>query len=324
MAAPRFTVTYRVRSDAASIEARAQSIAIEQSVEMPLSAIVEQEILRDIVGEVEAIDDRGGGVFDVRIGLATATTGGDAGQFLNMLFGNTSLHEDVVLLDVDVPAEPGRGIRRPAPWHRRPAPPRRRIRPRADLLGAEAAGPAAGAAGANWRNSSPAAASTSSRTTTAWPTRPIRRSPNASPRIAGSVGTARAMCPACRAISTRCARQIDIALRARHRHGDDRADDRRLVARSRRWCGNIPDLAFFAHPTMGGAARIAPDLLIGKLFRLLGADAVIFPNHGGRFGYTPDTCRRLAEQARAAVGRHPAQRAGARRRHDAGAGARDA
>ena len=61
-----------------------------------------------------------------------------------------------------------------------------------------------------------------------------------------------------------------------------------------------PDVAFFAHPTMGGAARIAPDLLIGKLFRLLGADAVIFPNHGGRFGYSPETCRRLADQARAA------------------------
>ena len=85
-----------------------------------------------------------------------------------------------------------------------------------------------------------------------------------------------------------------------------------------------PEVAFFAHPTMGGAARIAPDLLIGKLFRLLGADAVIFPNHGGRFGYTPETCRRLADQARARVGRHPPQRAGSRRRHDAGARARDA
>jgi ribulose-bisphosphate carboxylase large chain len=61
---------------------------------------------------------------------------------------------------------------------------------------------------------------------------------------------------------------------------------------------HAPDTAFFAHPTMGGGARIVPELLIGKLFRLLGADAVIFPNHGGRFGYTPETCRRLAQQAR--------------------------
>jgi ribulose-bisphosphate carboxylase large chain len=59
-----------------------------------------------------------------------------------------------------------------------------------------------------------------------------------------------------------------------------------------------PEVAFIAHPTMGGAARIAPDLLIGTLFRVLGADAAIFPNHGGRFGYTPELCRGLAERAR--------------------------
>src|SRR5258707_9458070 len=57
-----------------------------------------------------------------------------------------------------------------------------------------------------------------------------------------------------------------------------------------------PDMAFFAHPTLAGAA-IAPPLLFGKLFRMLGADAVIFPNHGGRFGYSPETCRRLASAA---------------------------
>ena len=59
-----------------------------------------------------------------------------------------------------------------------------------------------------------------------------------------------------------------------------------------------PATAFMAHPSMAGAARIAPELLIGKLFPLIGADAVIFPNHGGRFGYTAETCRRLSENAR--------------------------
>jgi ribulose-bisphosphate carboxylase large chain len=55
-----------------------------------------------------------------------------------------------------------------------------------------------------------------------------------------------------------------------------------------------------AHPAMGGAARIAPPLLLGKLFRLFGADAVVFPNYGGRFGYAPATCRAIATNARAA------------------------
>ena len=48
---------------------------------------------------------------------------------------------------------------------------------------------------------------------------------------------------------------------------------------------------------MAGAARINPALLLGKLFRVLGADAVVFPNYGGRFGYSPDTCRALAQAA---------------------------
>ncbi|HET8995265.1 MAG TPA: RuBisCO large subunit C-terminal-like domain-containing protein, partial [Acetobacteraceae bacterium] len=61
----------------------------------------------------------------------------------------------------------------------------------------------------------------------------------------------------------------------------------------------FPDMAFFAHPSLGGAARISPPLLIGTLFRLIGADAVIFPTYGGRFGYSPETCRDLATQARA-------------------------
>jgi ribulose-bisphosphate carboxylase large chain len=69
------------------------------------------------------------------------------------------------------------------------------------------------------------------------------------------------------------------------------------VSNVQRLVADNPDFAFLAHPAMGGAARIAPPLLIGKLFRLLGADAVVFPNHGGRFGYSPETCRALAQAA---------------------------
>ncbi len=71
------------------------------------------------------------------------------------------------------------------------------------------------------------------------------------------------------------------------------------------------DFAFFAHPTMGGAARIAPSALM-RLFRLVGADVGIFPNHGGRFGYSPATCLALAAALREPWG--GAQRRLARRR----------
>jgi len=59
------------------------------------------------------------------------------------------------------------------------------------------------------------------------------------------------------------------------------------------------DLPVMAHPAFAGAGRIAPPLLLGKLFRMLGADATIFPNHGGRFSYSSATCLAIADAARA-------------------------
>ena len=52
---------------------------------------------------------------------------------------------------------------------------------------------------------------------------------------------------------------------------------------------------------MGGAARIAPELLIGKLFPALGCGAVIYPVYGGRFGYSPETCRSIRDNAKPAL-----------------------
>ncbi|MEA2949600.1 MAG: S-methyl-5-thioribulose 1-phosphate isomerase, partial [Alphaproteobacteria bacterium] len=72
---------------------------------MPLAAIDDDVVRAEIVGRLEAVSDKGDGVFEVRISLSAATVGDDPGQLLNMLFGNTSLHEDVVLHDVVLPAE---------------------------------------------------------------------------------------------------------------------------------------------------------------------------------------------------------------------------
>jgi ribulose-bisphosphate carboxylase large chain len=59
------------------------------------------------------------------------------------------------------------------------------------------------------------------------------------------------------------------------------------------------DVPVLAHPSYAGAARVAPSFLLGKWFRLLGADAVIFPNFGGRFAYSERTCGDIARNARA-------------------------
>src|SRR5262249_39416977 len=72
---------------------------------MPVSAIVDDFVRAAIVGRVERITERASGLFEVRVSLAVETVGHDPGQLINMLFGNTSLHEDVVLTDVVLPQE---------------------------------------------------------------------------------------------------------------------------------------------------------------------------------------------------------------------------
>jgi ribulose-bisphosphate carboxylase large chain len=299
----RFTVTYHVRSSATDIDGRAQAIAVEQSVEMPLAGIEDETVLADIVGAVEGISDIGGGVFSVRIGLATATVGQDAGQLLNMVFGNTSLHDDVVLKDIAVPemfvhmfGGPRHGIealRFRLKLHGR-AMTGSALKPQglaADDLAVLAEKLACGGLDfikddhglADQRYShfaervrACAAGVARGVQVTGHPTRYI-------PSLTGNLDQLRMQAGVVRDAGLDCVMLAPMV------------------------CGfpamqamvhDFPDMAFFAHPSMGGAARIAPELLIGKLFKLLGADAVIFPSFGGRFGYSRETCRALADHAR--------------------------
>src|SRR5262249_13638708 len=100
---PRLQAVYLVRCDARSIEERARAIAVEQSVEMPVAAITDDFVRAEIVGRVEAIAERGNSLFEVRVSLAMETVGRDPGQLTTMLSATTSLHEDVVPPAVALP-----------------------------------------------------------------------------------------------------------------------------------------------------------------------------------------------------------------------------
>ena len=292
----RFTVTYRVQSDAASIAARAQAIAVEQSVEMPLAAIDDPAVLRDIVGTVEDIADRGGGAFDVRIGLASATVQADAAQLLNMAFGNSSLQPDVTLIGLEKP--PGFGG------------------PRHGIAGLRAR------AGASGRALTGAAIKPQGL--------PVHRLSELVARFAeGGIDLIKddhgladqafsrfaERVPVCAAAARRAGHALYVpslsgdldALRRQARLARDEGLAAVMVAPQLAGLANLqalgrefPDLVLLAHPTLGGAARIAPEVLIGEVFPLVGADAVIFPNYGGRFGYSEARCRAIAGAARAA------------------------
>lgn len=66
-------------------------------------------------------------------------------------------------------------------------------------------------------------------------------------------------------------------------------------------------LALLAHPSMSGAYfhddhGLAPGLLLGRLFRLAGADAVIYPNAGGRFPFDETRCAAINDELRSPWG----------------------
>jgi len=294
---PRLVAIYRIRSDAASIEQRARSIAVEQSVEMPVEAIDDPAVLRDVVGRVDGIADLGGGVFEARIALSLATTGPEPGQLLNMLFGNSSIHEDVTLHDAELP----------------------------DALAAGFGGPNRGIEGLRARCGAPGRAMTCSTL------KPQGLPPEGLAVIARRLAEggidfikddhgladqeyspfARRVAAVMAALKGTGACYVPSitgsldSLRRQACLARDEGVNFVLITPMIAGLANFhtlvrafPAMGFMTHPAMAGAARIAPPLLLGKLFRMLGADATIFPNHGGRFGYSPATCLRIADAAR--------------------------
>ncbi|HXU44384.1 MAG TPA: RuBisCO large subunit C-terminal-like domain-containing protein [Thermoanaerobaculia bacterium] len=66
-------------------------------------------------------------------------------------------------------------------------------------------------------------------------------------------------------------------------------------------------LALFAHPALAGAFfapehGIAPEVLLGDLFRIAGCDAVIYPHQGGRFPFPAASSAALREHLRRPLG----------------------
>jgi ribulose-bisphosphate carboxylase large chain len=297
MSAERLTAIYHVRESAERIDARALGIAVEQSVEMPVAPITDRNVLDNIVGRVEGVAELSPGFFEVKIGLAVATTGLEAGQLLNMLFGNTSLHPDVVLHDVELPAAvlafggPRHGLaglRAMAGADAR-ALTCSALKPQGlppQGLAAIAAQLAQG--GLDFIKDDHGIADQA-------------YSPFAArvPLIAEAVakaGTRTAYLPSLSGHLEQMRQQVDI-VRAAGLKGVLIAPMIAGVATFHQLVRDNPDIAFMAHPALSGSGQIAAPLLLGKLFRLLGADATIFANHGGRFGNPPAVSRALAAAA---------------------------
>jgi ribulose-bisphosphate carboxylase large chain len=301
------SVTYRIRAPRERLDDIAQALALEQSVELPDAAITDPYVREHVMGRVAAVTAGDDDVHSVTIRLATATTGNDVAQTLNMLFGNSALHPHVELADVDFPQDflarftgPRfgiEGLRQRVGADRRPLAcaalkPQGLSSARLAALCYDLAAHGVDVVKDDHGLADQAYAPFAERVVACQ--RAVERASRErgrpclyAPSLVGAPGTL--------AEQARVARDAGagavliapalVGLPAFHE----------LVERHL-------DVPVLAHPALGGAARIAPPLLIGKLFRWLGADAVIYPNFGGRFAYDEATCAAIANNARAAWG----------------------
>ena len=308
---PRFSVTDSLAaSTAKEARERAFDICVEQTVEFPYDLIAERWIRERLVGWVETVQRVGPGRYAAEVSYDEATTGGEATQFLNVLFGNTSIKPGIRVERITpsrglLRALPGprfgvRGFRGVTGVRRRPLlcsalkPMGLSARALAELAYRFARG------GIDLIKDDHGLAD---QAFSPFEER-IRRCAEAVRRANRETGGA------CLYVPNVSADAPQTLLRARTaRHVGAGAvllsaaltgfATMREVARDDRVA-----LPVFFHPAFAGSFTASPTsgishaALYGQLARLFGADASIFPSFGGRFAFTRDECRSIAEGCR--------------------------
>ncbi|RBP17272.1 ribulose 1,5-bisphosphate carboxylase large subunit [Roseiarcus fermentans] len=314
----RFVVHYRIfassRDEAAE---RAAGIALEQTVEIPRDVVPRGYIEDEIVGRIESLAEEDEGRHLARISYSPDSVGAELPQLLNVMFGNSSIQKGIKVVGLDLGATlaerfPGArfgvdGVRR------------RAGRPAGGLIA-----PVIKPQGSDADTLAGIA---------------YRCALAGADVVKDDHGlTDQAMAP----FRTRCEKVASAVARANRETGGSclyfpnlagRSDDLMDFAGFARDCGAggvlvIPglfgfdlirrlaadetfDLPIMAHPSFLGSSVLSDTfgfthgMMFGVLQRLAGADISIFPNVGGRFGFSAAECLDIAGACRdpAGVGR---------------------
>ncbi|MBM3346208.1 MAG: ribulose 1,5-bisphosphate carboxylase [Betaproteobacteria bacterium] len=305
-------VRYRIRSSAADIDAIALAVAVEQSVEVPLDVVRDPWVREHIVGRVEDITPAGAGYYAVDISLAADSMLGADGvpsvaQTFNMLFGNSSMHDMVELQDVGLPdgfAQHFGG-------------PRFGIDGIRELLGVDTVTASARAltCAALKPQGLPVAELARLCRTFARSGIDVIKDDHglADQHYAPFAERVRACQRAVAEAERETGRRVLYApnlIGAPHllaAHAGllrDEGVGAALVAPMlvglpafHELVGDHLDIPVLAHPAFCGSARIDRTLLLGRLYRMLGADAVIYPHYMGRFAWSEALCGEIAQAA---------------------------
>ena len=320
----RFTVTYRIVAvDEADAMARAEAIALEDTVEIPRDVVPKGYIEDTILGKTESVTSSADGIWTAKIGYHIDAVGRELPQLLNVVLGNASILHGVKAID---------------------------LTPNADLR-ARFPGARFGAAGLR---------KLTGRKTGGYVCPVIKPQGSSSETLARLCyltavagadiikedhGLANQDASPFKERVKLCAESVARANDERADQGDTsralyfaniggHADEVRDLAFYAKDAGAsgillIPGLFGFdamnrlaqdpnfglpimAHPSHLGPYVMSPDhgyghgMLFGQLMRLAGADISVFPNFGGRFGFSMAECSEIVSSCRDSGGIGPA------------------
>lgn len=298
----RVLVSYRIEGPPSQASSRAEALGLEQTVELPREGVPDARTGERVLPTIISVEHAGENASVATLGYTVESAGPSPAQLLNLLLGNSSLQPDLSLETVHLPSAfdfvlPG---------------PRVGIAGLRDLLG------------------KPRGALTCTAL------KPMGLESKEFARLCGIFVQAgvdvikddhgladQAFCPfqqrvrACRdaveAANGRWGRQ---AIYVPNLIGSPKQIREQLEICHEIGTGGVmlapmlvglpllselrseTTLPLLAHPALAGGRGFAPPALLGTLFRAFGADAVIFPHHGGRFAYDSRTCAGIAENLR--------------------------
>lgn len=313
--APRFHILYRItQDDSRPIEAHAKDICLEETVEIPGDCVPPAIWEAGIVGQVEAITPCAppSRAFDVAISYRADITNDSIPNLLNIIFGNISIRRGIKIIDIRLTPDQLRafggprfgtaGLRAALGVHGRPLaataikPLGLSVQALARLAGGYALGGLDvikddhGLMDQHFHPFQERVARVQEAIRNA--NAKTGRKTLYFPMIAGRFDQIEAQMDYARAEG--CAG----ALIAPMLIGPDTG-----FHLARKY-----GLAVMTHPSFTGTHfhdpehGMTPAMLLGRLFRVFGADISVFPNAGGRFTFTPDECQDLAVAMREPLG----------------------
>ncbi len=318
--AERFRVTYRIfAGDKGEARARALAVALEQTAEIPQDVVPEGHVRDEILGRVEMLLPEATGRFRATISYSPDSVGPDLGQLLNVIFGNSSIQTGLKVVGLELGATLSarfRGARFGA----------RGLR---ELTGKAQGGlvcpvikpmglPTADLADTAYRVALAGADIVKEDHGLAnQPTAPFRvRVPAIADAVARANARRRADGDGSRALYFANLPRGGGDLLADARFAREAGADGLLVIPGLHGFDAIRTLAtdpgltlpVMAHPSFLGPHVLSENtgfshaMIFATLMRLAGSDISIFPNFGGRFGFSRDECASIVDGCRCANG----------------------